>query len=71
MDWQKYFFSENEQPLDRFPEGISNTAIFRTMAFVGDSLSSGELSPEATIIQRAITTILSIRGASILRAKTV
>ena len=42
MDWQKYFFSENEQPLDRFPEGISNTAIFRTMAFVGDSLSSGE-----------------------------
>ncbi len=42
MDWQKYFFAENEQPLDRFPEGISNTAIFRTMAFVGDSLSSGE-----------------------------
>lgn len=42
MDWQNYFFAENEQPLDRFPEGISNTAIFRTMAFVGDSLSSGE-----------------------------
>lgn len=42
MDWQNLFFMENEQPLDRFPEGISNTAIFRTMAFVGDSLSSGE-----------------------------
>jgi len=42
MDWNNYFFAENEQPLDRFPEGISNTAIFRTIAFVGDSLSSGE-----------------------------
>jgi len=42
MDWEKFFFMENEQPLDRFPEGISNTAIFRTMAFIGDSLSSGE-----------------------------
>ena len=42
MDWSKLFFEENEKPLDRFPEGISNTAIFRTIAFVGDSLSSGE-----------------------------
>ena len=42
MDWEKLFFMDNEQPLDRFPEGISNTAIFRTMAFIGDSLSSGE-----------------------------
>lgn len=42
MDWNKLFFAENEKPLDRFPEGISNTAIFRTIAFVGDSLSSGE-----------------------------
>lgn len=42
MDWQNLFFMENEKPLDRFPQGISNTAIFRTMAFVGDSLSSGE-----------------------------
>ena len=39
MDWK---FNENEKPLDRFVEGISNTAIFRTMAFIGDSLSSGE-----------------------------
>lgn len=42
MDWNNLFFAEDEKPLDRFPEGISNTAIFRTMAFVGDSLSSGE-----------------------------
>ncbi len=42
MDWQDRFFAPDEQPLERFPEGISNTAIFRTMAFVGDSLSSGE-----------------------------
>ena len=42
MDWEKYFDLENEQPLDRFPEGISNTAVFRKIAFVGDSLSSGE-----------------------------
>lgn len=42
MNWNDYFFTENEQPLDRFPQGISNTAIFRTMAFIGDSLSSGE-----------------------------
>lgn len=42
MDWNKFYFDENEQPLDNFPIGISNTAIFRTIAFVGDSLSSGE-----------------------------
>lgn len=42
MNWDNFFFSENEKPLDRFPEGISNTAVFRTIAFVGDSLSSGE-----------------------------
>lgn len=42
MNWEKYFDIENEQPLDRFAEGISNTAIFRKIAFVGDSLSSGE-----------------------------
>ncbi|MBE6740615.1 MAG: SGNH/GDSL hydrolase family protein [Ruminococcaceae bacterium] len=42
MDWKKYFDIENEQPLDRFVDGISNTAVFRKIAFVGDSLSSGE-----------------------------
>ena len=32
----------NEKPLERMVAGYSRTAIFRTMAFVGDSLSSGE-----------------------------
>ena len=32
----------SEKPLDTLVGGYSNTAIFRTMAFVGDSLSSGE-----------------------------
>lgn len=31
-----------ENPLDTFVGGYSNTSIFRTMAFFGDSLSSGE-----------------------------
>lgn len=31
-----------EKPLDSLVGGYSNTAIFRTMAFIGDSLSSGE-----------------------------
>ncbi|MBQ6789136.1 MAG: SGNH/GDSL hydrolase family protein [Clostridia bacterium] len=31
-----------EKPLDRLVEGYSNTSIFRKMAFIGDSLSSGE-----------------------------
>ena len=42
MDWEKELYSENEKPLDRLVEGYSNTSIFRTIAFVGDSLSSGE-----------------------------
>jgi hypothetical protein len=31
-----------EKPLEKLVGGYSNTAIFRTMCFVGDSLSSGE-----------------------------
>ena len=42
MDWKNEFFRENELPLDRLVEGYSNTAVFRTIAFIGDSLSSGE-----------------------------
>lgn len=32
----------DEKPLDNWVEGYSGTSIFRTMAFIGDSLSSGE-----------------------------
>ncbi len=42
MNWQKEIFPEHEKPLDRLVDGYSNTSIFRTIAFVGDSLSSGE-----------------------------
>ncbi len=42
MDWEKLFYDENEKPLDSFVTGISNMAIFRTVGFIGDSLSSGE-----------------------------
>lgn len=42
MNWKKVLYYENEQPLERFVNGISNTAIFRTVGFVGDSMSSGE-----------------------------
>ncbi len=42
MDWNNYLYPENEQPLDRLVEGYSRTSIFRTIAFIGDSLSSGE-----------------------------
>ena len=42
MDWDKYFDYEGEKPLDRIVWGYSNTSIFRKIAFIGDSLSSGE-----------------------------
>lgn len=42
MDWDNLFWIEGEKPLDRFVNGISNTAIFRRIGFIGDSLSSGE-----------------------------
>lgn len=42
MDWEKELYSTNEQPLDKLVEGYSNTSIFRTIGFIGDSLSSGE-----------------------------
>ncbi len=42
MNWEKLLYTEDEKPLDELVNGYSNTSIFRTMAFVGDSLSSGE-----------------------------
>lgn len=44
-------FNENEKPLDRLCEGPSFCSIFRTVACVGDSLSSGEFetkNPDGT-----------------------
>ena len=42
MNWNEVYKLENEQPLDRLVEGYSNTGIFRTIGFIGDSLLSGE-----------------------------
>ena len=42
MNWENELFNENEKPLDKLVDGYSNTSVFRTVAFIGDSLSSGE-----------------------------
>lgn len=42
MDFKKCLFNTDEKPLDRLVDGYSHTSIFRTVAFIGDSLSSGE-----------------------------
>ena len=42
MDWNKYLYDPDEKPLDRLVDGYSNTSVFRKIAFIGDSLSSGE-----------------------------
>lgn len=41
MNWEK-LFTKYEMPLDKLVEGYSNTSVFRTIAFIGDSLASGE-----------------------------
>ena len=46
MDLQKYLAPESEQPLDRMVTDGGFVGVFRTIACVGDSLSSGEF--EAT-----------------------
>ena len=43
MNWKnELFVGADEKPLDRLVDGYSNTSIFRTIGFIGDSLSSGE-----------------------------
>ena len=40
--------NKDEKPLDNLVSRYSNTSIFRTMAFIGDSLSSGEFEAKTT-----------------------
>lgn len=47
MDWKKELYGKDEKPLDKLVESYSFTSIFRKIAFVGDSLSSGEFETEA------------------------
>lgn len=42
MDWNKKLYAKDEKPLDRLVDGYSLTSVFRKIAFIGDSLSSGE-----------------------------
>ena len=42
MDINMFYSNSDEKPLDRLVDGYSNTGIFRSIAFIGDSLSSGE-----------------------------
>lgn len=42
MNWNEKLYKENEKPLDNLVSGYSHTSVFRKIAFVGDSLSSGE-----------------------------
>ena len=42
MDWQKELYNCDEKPLDKLVESYSHTSVFRSIAVVGDSLSSGE-----------------------------
>lgn len=42
MNWEKELYGKDEKPLDRLVDAYSYTSVFRTVAFIGDSLSSGE-----------------------------
>ncbi len=42
MDMREFLPNPNEKPLDRLPADGGYTSIFRTIACIGDSLSSGE-----------------------------
>ena len=42
MNWEEKLYNKNEKPLDSLVSGYSHTSVFRTIAFVGDSMSSGE-----------------------------
>lgn len=42
MNWEENLYNEKENPLDTLVSGYSHTSVFRRIAFVGDSLSSGE-----------------------------
>ena len=42
MNFNEIYLNKDEKPLDRLVDGYSFTSVFRRIAFVGDSLSSGE-----------------------------
>lgn len=42
MNWEEKLYNQKEKPLDNLVSGYSHTSVFRKIAFIGDSLSSGE-----------------------------
>ncbi len=42
MGWNKKLHYDNDKPLENIVNGYSFTSIFRKIAFIGDSMSSGE-----------------------------
>ena len=42
MNWEEKLYNTCEKPLDTLVNGYSRTSVFRKIAFVGDSMSSGE-----------------------------
>ncbi|MBR2875787.1 MAG: SGNH/GDSL hydrolase family protein [Clostridia bacterium] len=42
MNWNEKIYNIDEKPLDNLVSGYSRTSVFRKIAFIGDSLSSGE-----------------------------
>ncbi len=42
MNFEEIYLKKDEKPLERLVEGYSHTSVFRRIAFIGDSLSSGE-----------------------------
>ena len=64
MELKNIFENENEKPLDTIPEDGGYTAIFRTIACVGDSLSSGEFEANNGNGGSSYHECTSIRGDS-------
>ena len=52
MDLARYYASENEKPLEQIPEEGGFAGIFRRIACIGDSLSSGEFEAVDSAGQR-------------------
>lgn len=65
MDLARYYASENEKPLDQIPADGGFAGIFRRIACIGDSLSSGEFEAVDSAGQRGYYDFLSFRGDSI------
>lgn len=65
MELKEIFCHKDEKPLDNIPSDGGYTAIFRTIACVGDSLSSGEFEAAKEAAAAPTTICTNIRGGSL------